>query len=161
MSEARHGAGAQPGRDMTLAAASVSDMPEIAPAEQYEAIPFPLLDLPTTIGWQWLRPRKGGPSFVLIKRTMLSDKVTDRFPLTEQGWAEAWQALERLDIQAAQKCRAGLAARETGQHIGKPAEMADLDKRTLGALRGAALLGGYAPDAAIAVGERSQRALPG
>lgn len=156
MGELEHPASASQGRGYSPATAPVPDMPEIPPAEQYTAIPFPLVDLPRTIGWQWLSAKKGGPSFVLISSSRFSQKVTGRFPLTEQGWAAAWHALERLDPEAARKCRIRLSARLAGQRGRglRPAELVDLVKRTLAAVREVALLGGYAPEAAIVVGER-------
>ena len=56
---------------------------------------YPLLDgLSPTIGWQFQPPAKGGPSFVILRRTGLGGlKVVGSFPLTEDGWAGAWQSL--------------------------------------------------------------------
>src|SRR5215468_1908127 len=53
-----------------------------------------------SIGWQ--DNRKAGPSFVVARLGRLERiKVTERFPLTEQGWAEAWQVLSGRDASAA------------------------------------------------------------
>jgi len=51
-----------------------------------------------TLGWQ---DGRGGPWFVVVRIGFMSDKVVDRFPLTADGWAEAWAALVRLDADAA------------------------------------------------------------
>ena len=139
---------------------SVPAMPVIRPSEQYTAIPFLLVDgQPRMIGWQWLSAKKGGPSFVLVSRTAISLKVTDRFPLTQQGWAAAWQAFAERNPGSVPKCRARLQQRASEQRAhteryGPPPQMLELEQRTLACLRQAALLGGYAPEAAIAIGER-------
>ena len=52
-----------------------------------------------TLGWQDIR--KAGPCFVLVRFGAMGDKVLDRFPLTEAGWARAWDALVKLDAGAA------------------------------------------------------------
>src|SRR5215469_15024279 len=39
------------------------------------------------IGWQ---DTKNGPCFVVARIRPLGNKVLDRFPLTEDGWAQAW-----------------------------------------------------------------------
>ena len=47
------------------------------------------------IGWE-LRDRKGDAAFAVIRCTVFDDlKVIERFPLTEDGWRQAWQALGR------------------------------------------------------------------
>lgn len=52
-----------------------------------------------TLGWH--DTRKGGPCFVLARLTFaVKIKVLDRFPLTEEGWAQAWAALVKLDASA-------------------------------------------------------------
>jgi hypothetical protein len=112
------------------------------------------------IGWQWKRASKGGPAFVLINRGALGSlKVTERFPLTPEGWASAWRSYVKENPDAADKCRARLKEREREQREldqrSRPtSEMAVLDSRSLACLRQVGLLGGYAPDSAIAIGER-------
>lgn len=88
-------------------------MPVIRPGELDDGAPHPLLEGPgSTIGWQLQPPADGGPAFVIIARTGLGVlKVADRFPLTEQGWAQAWQALVTLSPDAAGKAGAALIAR--------------------------------------------------
>jgi len=64
-----------------------------------------------SIGWQDYR--KAGPSFVVARLSRLENiKVTERFPLTEQGWADAWQVLSGRDARATAEVAAQLAARE-------------------------------------------------
>lgn len=53
-----------------------------------------------TLGWQ--DTRKEGPCFLVARISVLdSIRVLDRFPLTEDGWAQAWAALVKLDANAA------------------------------------------------------------
>jgi hypothetical protein len=135
----------------------VPAMPVIRSYEQYQ-MPFPLLDGPPRIvGWQWRTTAKGGPCFASLRRTALGDyKILERFPLTEEGWVRAWDALLKLDPASAEKARARLKERllrDANQGIGKTAKMKELDAHTLVRLPQVALLGGYAPDAPIAVGE--------
>lgn len=54
-----------------------------------------------TLGWQ--DARKEGHCFVVVRTTVMGgEKILDRFPLTEDGWARAWAALVKLDADAAQ-----------------------------------------------------------
>jgi hypothetical protein len=53
-----------------------------------------------TIGWQ--DARKEGPSFVVARTSVMGEKILERFPLTEDGWVQAWFALVRLDASAAE-----------------------------------------------------------
>ena len=47
------------------------------------------------IGWE-LRDTKGDAAFAVIRCTVFDDlKVIERFPLTEDGWRQAWQPWER------------------------------------------------------------------
>jgi hypothetical protein len=139
---------------------SVPAMPDIRPSEQ-SANPYPVLEgLSRTIGWQFRPERRGGPVFVLLGRGAVGlPKVLERFPLTEPGWARAWQALARQDPDAAGKIRGRLTEREReqrelDQRFGTAPELAELDSRSLACLRPVVLLGGYAPDtAAIVIGE--------
>jgi Short C-terminal domain len=140
-------------------AMSAPQMPMIRSYEQYRGIPFPLVDgASRTVGWQWRKDTKGGWCFATLRRTMLGDyKILQSFPLTRGGWEEAWEALVKLDPDSAEKARAELGKRqlrdaEQGQV--RPAELEELDGRTLVCLPQMALLGGYAPDAPIAVGRQ-------
>lgn len=51
-----------------------------------------------TLGWQ--NTKKTGPSFVLVRSSVIGPKVVDRYPLSEDGWAQAWAALLKLDVHA-------------------------------------------------------------
>lgn len=100
---------------MSAGQISVPAMPVIRENEKYQSgVPFPLVDgQPRTIGWQWLPVTRDGPAFVIIGRGRMGGyRVLDRFPLTEEGWAAAWQSLAETDAAAAEKVMAALAARE-------------------------------------------------
>ena len=130
-------------------------MPVIRRDVRYAGVPYPVEDrVSPTIGWQWRAEAKGGPSFAVMSRTILgSFKVLERFPLTEDGWAEAWGALVKLNPRGAKKVLATLAARAAEELASGPSPaLAELDGRSLACLREVAFLGGYAPNAAIAAG---------
>jgi hypothetical protein len=140
--------------------ALVPAMPVIRSYEQYQGEAYPALDgITPTIGWQWRTEKKGGPAFAVINRTLLgSYKVQQRFPLTEDGWASAWQALVRLSPGNAVKIEARLRARAVEDRVREresgASETAELDARSLASLSEVALLGGYASGADMKVGER-------
>jgi caspase domain-containing protein len=92
-------------------------MPDIAPSEEFADTPHPLVDgLSPTIGWQFRPQRKGGPAFMIIRRgTLGSLKVVETFPLTEDGWASAWQSLIQQNPAAVPKILAILRARAAGR----------------------------------------------
>ncbi len=83
------------GRHTAAQQAGIPTMPVIAPSEQVPGGAYPLLDgVSPTIGWQFQPQAKGGPSFVVLRRTGLGSlKVVESFPLTQDGWAHAWQSL--------------------------------------------------------------------
>ena len=134
-------------------------MPVIRTYEQYESSPFPAVDgLPYMIGWLWRSQAKGGPCFVTIRRSAMGGyKLLESFPLTPGGWVQAWAALVALDQRAAARTRTRLDERQKSaaeaEHA-QPVEMKELGARTLVFLRRVALLGGYAPEARVAVGGR-------
>jgi len=103
---------------------------------------------------------KGGPAFVVLRRVGLGAlKVVESFPLTEDGWASAWQSVARQNPAAAPQMLATLKARAAdAARLRTPdadsAEVSELDARSLVSLRGIAYLGGYVPEPAIAAGER-------
>src|SRR5260221_13088448 len=100
-------------------------MPSVPRDDVYRGRPRLLLEsgLRHSLGWQ--DDRKAGPSFVVARlRPLGSVKVTERFPLTEQGWASAWQALSGLDASAAAAIAARLAEREAGRRAGAAAAAA-------------------------------------
>ena len=133
-------------------------MPVIRPSEQYTAIPYPLLDgVSPTIGWQWQSKAKSCPAFVIIRRGALGSlKVVERFPLTENGWASAWQSLVTQNPAAAPKVLARLRARDADAVRLSPdsRELNELEARSIASLREVAYLGGYVPAAGIFAGER-------
>jgi hypothetical protein len=136
----------------------VPDMPLIRSVEQYIGVHWLLVEgQPRTIGWRWRPAAKGGPYFAVIRRSAMGgQKVVESFPLTPEGWARAWNALVALDPAAAGKTLEVLKQRQlldAEQGYIKPPQLQELDARTLVRLAQVALLGGYAPDAAIAVGE--------
>jgi hypothetical protein len=141
------------------AESAVPQMPLIRSVEQYTGPHWLLVEgQPRTIGWRWRPAFKGGPYFAVIRRSAMGgQKVIESFPLTPEGWARAWDALMALDPAAAGKAREVLKQRQlrdAAEGYIKPLELQQLDARTLVRLQQVALLGGYAPDAAIAVGER-------
>jgi uncharacterized protein YbjQ (UPF0145 family) len=97
--------------------ASAPAMPVIRQSEKlpYGNHPYPLLDgLPRTIGWVWRSGTGGDSAFVIIGRGRMGGyKILERFPLTVEGWAAAWQALAQADAAAADKVKAVLATRIT------------------------------------------------
>jgi hypothetical protein len=94
---------------------SVPAMPSVAPHQLYRGTPYIVLDGPRhSAGWQ--DDRKAGPGFVVTTRSALgSIKVVQRFPLSEQGWADGWQLLSRLDASAAAQVAARLAELAAGE----------------------------------------------
>ena len=136
-------------------------MPVISPSEQVLGGAYPLLDgLSPTIGWQFQPRAKGGPSFVILRRTGLGGlKVVDSFPLTEDGWARAWQSLVTQNPAAAPQVLATLKTREAdAARLRAPvldsSELLELDTRSLASLRELAYLGGHVPESPITAGER-------
>jgi hypothetical protein len=70
-----------------------------APAQRY------------TIGWQ--DARKEGHCFVVARTSVMGgEKILERFPLTEDGWVQAWAALVRLDARAAEAVAGELEKKE-------------------------------------------------
>jgi len=143
--------------------------PDIRPSEQVEAAPYPLVDgLNPTIGWQFRPQAKGGSAFMIIRRSGLGSlKVVETFPLTEDGWASAWQSLITRNPAAVPKVLAALKARETDaarlralqadMAMLTPAdsrEAGELYTRSLVTLHDVAYLGGYVPGSEILAGQR-------
>ncbi|MGH3187225.1 MAG: SHOCT domain-containing protein [Streptosporangiaceae bacterium] len=135
--------------------------PVILPSEQVPAVPYPLLDgLSQVLGWQFRPPAKGGPAFVMLRRTGLGSlKVIEYFPLNDDGWVDAWRSLVAQSPGAAAQVVAALKAREAdAARLRTPVEdsreMFELDARSLVSLREVAYLGGYVPESPIRAGER-------
>jgi len=136
-------------------------MPVILPSEQDADVPHLLLDkLSPTIGWQYRPQARGGPAFLIIHRSPLGGlQVGQSFPLTEDGWASAWQSLIRQNPAAAPQLLAALTAREPELARLRAREansryLRELNARTLVILKEVAYLGGYIPGAAIRAGAR-------
>ena len=96
-------------REHDEVAAGVPAMPVILPSEQVPGYPYPLVEGPNpTIGWYFRPSAKGGPVFAIMRRTGLGSlKVTGNFPLTDDGWASAWQSLVGQNPAAAPEVRPG------------------------------------------------------
>ncbi len=94
---------------------ALPSMPIVAPDDVYRGAPYVLLQsLRHCVGWQDIG--KTGPSFVVTTRRPGGGlKVLQRFPLSERGWAEAWQALSRIDASAAAAVAVRLAELEAGR----------------------------------------------
>lgn len=112
---------------------TIPAMPSVSGDDLYRGRPELLLesDLRYSLGWQ---DRRVGPSFVVTRLGRLgAPKVTQRFPLTEQGWSSAWQALAAVDTDAAAAIGAMLAEKEAGTRA--VAALAALDAESVRCLR--------------------------
>jgi hypothetical protein len=63
--------------------------------------------------------KKDGPCFVVARISAMGEKVLDQFPLTADGWAQAWAALVKLDAGAAQAVAERLQEMLTADFAGK------------------------------------------
>jgi Bacterial PH domain len=102
--------------------AGMPAMPVISPSEQIPGVPYRLLNgLKQTIGWRFRPPAEGGPAFVILRRAGLGPlRVVESFPLTEDGWASAWQSLVRQNPAAARKVLTALRTREAEARLRAP-----------------------------------------
>ena len=58
---------------------------------------------PYSIGWQNRPEKKGGLGYVVIRRGGLGvQKIVRRYPLTDEGWAEAWREVVALSTAQAE-----------------------------------------------------------
>lgn len=96
----------------SAAPSSTPAMPSVTPSEVYRGPPRLLLDYGVRHSLGWQDNRRAGPSFVVARTGSGRVKAAERFPLTETGWANAWQALVRRDPAAAEAIAADLAKRE-------------------------------------------------
>lgn len=120
---------------------SVPAMPNVPPEPVYRGRPFLLLEYDVRHSLGWRHDRKAGPGFVVVRRSRLGTvKITDRFPLTEPGWASAWRALSDRDADAAAAIAATLAAREASTRAA--AALSALDAGSLRHLRWVIFKGG-------------------
>ncbi len=112
---------------------STPPMPSARPDELSSGTPHLLViyGIRHSLGWQ--DDRKAGLSFV-VARTGMKVKVKERFPLTEQGWADAWQALVQCEPGAAEAITPVLARRAL--HDRAAAKLSALDADTLCLMRG-------------------------
>ena len=76
-----------------------------------------------TLGWH--NTRKDGPCFVVARLGVIGDKVLDRFPLTADGWAQAWAALVKLDPNGAQ----AVAKKIQGRLTADAAHAAEMERQ--------------------------------
>jgi len=103
------------------------------------------------LGWQARPARKGGATYILARRTRLDDiKILERYPLTEDGWAQAWQALISLDAASAEQVLEMLEDRCAAQRAHIVAR--ELAANSLAYLPDVIFMGGYAPSAEFTVG---------
>jgi hypothetical protein len=120
---------------------SIPAMPTVPRDELSRHSPYLLRDsgVRHSIGWQ--DDRKAGPSFVVARISRMdSIKVTERFPLTEKGWADAWQVFSGRDASAATVIAGRLAAWAGRAHAA--AVRATLDAESLCYLRWVTFNGG-------------------
>ena len=141
------------GQHVYVAPANVPAMPYISRGEPNSRHTGPRIIAPAggkyLIGWE-LRDRKGDGAFIVIRCTVFDDlKVMERFPLTEDGWHQAWQALVRIDAAAAERARAMLA--EQASRARASADLVELEAATIGYLPKMIFLGGHAPESEMAV----------
>ncbi len=116
-------------------------MPSIPRTVIYRGRPKLLLEsgLRHSLGWQ--DDRKAGPSFVVVRLSALDRiNVSARFPLTERGWADAWQTLSGVDAVAAAAIAERLARLEAGSRAA--AALAALDAESVRCLRRVTYNGG-------------------
>lgn len=134
-------------------AADVPPAPVVKPDEIWPGTPNALVDGGRyAIGWQGWPERKGGPGFVIARRSALGAlKVVERYPLTSDGWAQAWQALVRLDPAATAKVLPVLASRAEADS--GFAERRALDARSLSYLPRVIFVGGYSSGPDLAAGQ--------
>lgn len=105
-----------------------------------------------SIGWQRWPEKKGGPSFVTVRRSALGTlKVVERYPLTDEGWARAWRALVKLDSAVAEKILATLARRAEKDTAFE--ERRQLDARSLAYLPQVIFIGGYLSEGELAAAQ--------
>jgi hypothetical protein len=123
--------------------AVIPAMPSMPDSDLYSGATFLLADddaaVRHSIGWD--KDRKAGPGFVVArKRASGRATVIERFPLTEEGWAGAWQALSSLDESAAAAVAASLAKQAARKQA--TAARRALDDQSLCVVRYAVFKGG-------------------
>ena len=135
--------------DVNQVAMSVPVMPVVGPIRF--GSPFLSLDSSRrySIGWRRWSDKKGGPGFMVVRLGSLgSVRILERFPLTDEGWARAAQALARLDGLVTEQVCAELQRRD-------PTDMA-VDERarlcaaSLGYMSDTIFLSGYSDQERLA-----------
>jgi Short C-terminal domain len=87
--------------DVVAAQAEAPAMPAISPDTLWRSPNLiPVTGQRYTLGWQ--DAKKDGPCFLVVRTSLVGEKILDRFPLTQEGWDRAWAALVELDAGAAQ-----------------------------------------------------------
>jgi hypothetical protein len=106
-----------------------------------------------SIGWERRRDKRGGPCY-LVGRESLGGraKILERFPFTDEGWAQAWRFLLRTDETLAEQLTAKLVARRDAELAA--AEIERLDASSLESVENVIFLGGHAGDLGLASGQR-------
>src|SRR5215469_3577571 len=106
-----------------------------------------------SIGWQYRPDKRGGPCFLVGRETLGgSIKVLQRFPFTDEGWAQAWRFLLQTDDTLAESLRAELGARDNADLAA--AEIKRLDASALEAVENVIFLGGHAAAPGLVSGGR-------
>jgi hypothetical protein len=144
----------QPSEDAVPAArAGVPAAPVVQPEEIWLGTPNVLLDEGRyTIGWQGWPEKKGGPSYVTVRRSALGAlKIVARFPLTDAGWTQAWRALVKLDSATAKAVLPVLAHR--AESASGLEERKKLDARSLAFLPEVIFVGGYLAGDGLVAGQ--------
>lgn len=77
--------------------AKVPAMPALRPLRALRMLP--VTGQRYNIGWQ--DSKKAGPCFLVVRTSVFGEKILDRFPLTKDGWSQAWAALVKLDADSA------------------------------------------------------------
>jgi Short C-terminal domain len=129
------------GTPQVTAGLPVPAMPHVQSAELHAGPPVLLAAYGVRHSMGWQDNRADGPGFVLTRlRPLGGVKVVERFPLTEEGWAEAWHVLVARDSDAA-----AAIARTLARRVARGRAQTDLDALdggSLGVLRSAAFTGG-------------------
>ena len=123
-------------------APSAPPMPQVAVGRLSRDAPRLILEGGRRYSLGWMDHRTSGPSFVLARlRWTGAIKIRERFPLTEQGWQGAWQALYAADPDTAALTTVELRAREA--RLKAAADRAAREAESLLHLRLVVFTGGY------------------
>jgi hypothetical protein len=138
----------EPGAEVDIPPAPVP-----RPSETWMGIPHALVaGSRYSIGWQGWPEKKGGPGFVTLRRgAMGSHKVLNRYPLTDEGWAEAWREITAFEPATAEQVRDVLSQRAAADRAFQ--ELQRLNDGSLAYLREVPYLGGFVPRAELAAGK--------